>query len=75
MQAKREALDTITRQPQTAPVETGVHLDGNLLRESAFSADAKLLKSLVGLGRVELPTSPLSVGNNRIMADIKLMQK
>ena len=60
MSAKRAALDAIVVGSKPATSEGVVHQNGNQLAEAENLAVANSLNQLVGLGRVELPTSPLS---------------
>jgi integrase len=61
MSAKRAALDAIVGGPKSTISEAVMHQNGNQLAEGEKWAVANSLNQLVGLGRVELPTSPLSV--------------
>jgi hypothetical protein len=63
MAAKRAALDAIAVVPKQPTLEAVVHRNCNQVAEGQNIAVAKSLNQLVGLGRVELPTSPLSVVN------------
>ena len=53
-------LDLIAQAPNPAIIPAGVHQNGNPLQDVREKASANSLSRLVGLGRVELPTSPLS---------------
>jgi hypothetical protein len=69
MAAKRAALDAIAVVPKQPTLEAVVHRNCNQVAEGQNIAVAKSLNQLVGLGRVELPTSPLSVVNRGLVME------